>query len=40
MMGVRKQVNPSLRLAGDALGRVDLRALENLCREFPPIVFW
>jgi hypothetical protein len=35
MMGVRKQVNPSLRLAGDAAGRADLRALENLCREFP-----
>jgi hypothetical protein len=35
MIGVRKQVNPSLRLAGDAAGRADLRALENLCREFP-----
>jgi len=35
MIGVRKQVNPLLRLAGDALGRADLRALENLCREFP-----
>jgi hypothetical protein len=35
MMGVRKQVNPSLRLAGDAVGRADLRALENLCRGFP-----
>ena len=35
MMGVRKQVNPALRLAGDAVGRSNLRALENLCREFP-----
>jgi hypothetical protein len=35
MIGVRKQVNPALRLAGDALGRADLRALENLCRDFP-----
>src|SRR6266481_5966573 len=35
MIGVRKQVNPLLRLAGDAVGRADLRALENLCREFP-----
>jgi hypothetical protein len=34
MIGVRKQVNPLLRLAGDAVGRADLRALENLCREF------
>jgi hypothetical protein len=35
MMGVRKQVNPDLRLAGDAVGRSNLLALENLCREFP-----
>ena len=35
MIGVRKQVNPRLRLAGDGVGRADLRALENLCREFP-----
>jgi len=35
MIGVRKQVNPALRLAGDAAGRANLRALENLCREFP-----
>lgn len=35
MIGVRRQVNPRLRLAGDALGRADLSAIENLCREFP-----
>jgi hypothetical protein len=35
MIGVRNQVNPRLRLAGDAVGRADLRALENLCRDFP-----
>ena len=35
MIGVRRQVNPALRLAGDALGRADLRAVENLCRGFP-----
>ena len=35
MIGVRRQVNPAIRLAGDASGRADLRALENLCREFP-----
>ena len=35
MIGVRYQVNPALRLAGDAVGRADLRALEHLCREFP-----
>jgi hypothetical protein len=35
MMGVRKQVNPELRLAGDAVGKSNLVALENLLREFP-----
>jgi hypothetical protein len=35
MMGVRKLVNPDLRLAGDAVGRSNMLALESLCREFP-----
>ena len=35
MIGVRLQVNARLRLAGDAVGRADLRAVENLCRDFP-----
>jgi hypothetical protein len=35
MIGVRYQVNPAIKLAGDAVGRADLRALENLCRDFP-----
>jgi hypothetical protein len=35
MIGVRYQVNPELRLAGDAAGRADLQSLEVLCREFP-----
>jgi len=35
MIGVRYQVNPAIRLAGDAAGRADLRALENICRDFP-----
>jgi hypothetical protein len=35
MIGVRRQVNPRLRLAGDGVGRADLRALENLCRDYP-----
>lgn len=34
MIGVRKQVNPRIRLAGDAVGRANLVALENLCRDF------
>ncbi|MBV8569921.1 MAG: hypothetical protein JO319_04860 [Acidobacteriaceae bacterium] len=35
MIGVRRQVNPAIRLAGDAAGKADLRSLENLCRNFP-----
>ncbi len=35
MIGVRRQVNPAKRLAGDGVGRADLRAVETLCREFP-----
>ncbi len=35
MIGVRRQVNPALRLAGDASGRADLTALANLCARFP-----
>ena len=35
MIGVRRQVNPALRAAGDAVGRSDMRSLENLCVEFP-----
>ena len=35
MIGVRRQVNPALRAAGDASGRADLRAIESLCCEFP-----
>lgn len=35
MIGVRRQVNPRLRLAGDASGRADLTAIENIARDFP-----
>jgi hypothetical protein len=35
MIGVRRQVNPLLKAAGDGSGRADLRLLENLCWEFP-----
>lgn len=35
MIGVRRQVNPAIRLAGDAAGRADLRSIENLCAQFP-----
>ena len=35
MLGVRRAVNPQLRLAGDGVGRSDLLALQNLCAGFP-----
>ena len=35
MIGVRRQVNPRIRLAGDGAGRADLSAIENLCRDYP-----
>ena len=35
MIGVRYQVNPAIRLAGDASGSADLRALERICAAFP-----
>jgi hypothetical protein len=35
MMGVRRQVNPQLRQAGDGVGLSRLGALERLCAEFP-----
>jgi len=35
MIGVRYQVNPALRLAGDGVGRADLRAVEHLCTGYP-----
>jgi hypothetical protein len=35
MMGVKRAVNPQLRMAGDGVGRSDLQALENLCARNP-----
>jgi hypothetical protein len=35
MIGVRYLVNPALRLAGDAVGKADLRAVERICLEHP-----
>ncbi len=34
MIGVRRQVNPDLRLAGDAVGYADISAVTNLCTGF------
>lgn len=35
MIGVKRQVNPALRLAGDASGRADVAAVERLCAAYP-----
>jgi hypothetical protein len=35
MIGVRYQVNPVLKLAGDGAGKADLRAVEHLCTSHP-----
>ena len=35
MIGVRRQVNPEPRLAGDGVGPFDLASLERLCLEHP-----
>lgn len=35
MIGVKKLVNPALKLAGDSLGRAEVGVVETLAREFP-----
>ena len=35
MIGVKKLVNPDLRLAGDSVGKGDIVAVENLCAGYP-----
>jgi len=35
MIGVRRLINPALRLAGDGAGRADMRAVQNIALEFP-----
>lgn len=35
MIGVRKLVNPELRLAGDSLGVADVSVVERICERFP-----
>jgi hypothetical protein len=35
MIGVKRQVNPALREAGDAVGRAGVDSVMNLCRDFP-----
>lgn len=35
MLGVKREVNPGLRLAGDGVGAGDVGAVERLCADFP-----
>jgi hypothetical protein len=35
MIGVKRQVNSALRLAGDMSGRADIAAVERMCRRYP-----
>jgi len=39
MIGVKKLVNPDLRLAGDSVGRADLSSVEHLAGEFGDVRF-
>jgi len=39
MIGVKRQVNPQLGLAGDAVGRCSVDALEALCAQHPDVRF-
>jgi hypothetical protein len=39
MLGVKRQVNPALGLAGDAGGKCDIGALERLCLNHPDVDF-
>jgi hypothetical protein len=35
MIGVRRGVNPALRMAGDSVGAADVESVERLCAEYP-----
>ena len=39
MIGVKRQVNPALQLAGDGLGKSDVGAVERLCAAYPDAKF-
>jgi hypothetical protein len=35
MIGVKRQANPALKLAGDAVGRSDVSSVERICARYP-----
>ena len=40
MIGVNRQINPDLRLAGDAVAKSDIAAVNYLCTIIPKISSW
>lgn len=39
MIGVRRRINPALKLAGDGLGRADVSTVARICAENPDVKF-
>jgi hypothetical protein len=39
MIGVRSQVNPQLRVAGDSVGPADFASIDRLCTSYPDLTF-
>lgn len=39
MIGVKRQLNPALKLAGDGVGKADIRAVERICAQNPGVRF-
>src|SRR5580765_6502736 len=39
MIGVRRRVNPALKVAGDGLGRADVSVLDRICARYPGVRF-
>ncbi len=39
MIGVKRRINPALDLAGDGVGKFDMRSLEYLCANYPDVKF-
>jgi hypothetical protein len=39
MIGVKRQLNPALKLAGDGVGKADIRAVERICSQNADVKF-
>ncbi len=40
MIGVKKLVNPALKLAGDSVGKAEIETVEQIALAFPDVRFW